>query len=93
MDERVEAERDDAREVDKPRQLTEIQCFDVGDLTDVVEQHRQKGRGQQQAAHHLRCAQHDQQRQRHSGGIEIPLLFAKAHSRKNLMDGNQADGT
>ena len=39
MDERVEAERDDAREVDKPRQLTEIQCFDVGDLTDIVEQH------------------------------------------------------
>ena len=93
MDERVETERNNARKVDESRQLAKIQRFDMGDLADVVKQHRQKCSGQQQTAHHLRGAEHDQQGQRHSGSVEIPLLFAKAHGGKNLMNGNQADGT
>ena len=53
MDERVKAEGDHARKVDKPRQLAEIQRLDMRDLADSVEQHGQERHRQQQPAHHL----------------------------------------
>ena len=93
VDQRIEAEHDNPGEIDIPRELAEIQRLYVGDLTDVEEQYQQKAERQDQGTHSLAAGKHDQQGERHGSGIQIPLLFAKAHGAEHLMDGQQADGT
>ena len=92
MDQRVEAEHDDPGEVHIARKFAEIQRLHVGNLAHIEEQHQQKAERQDQGTDRLAAGKHDQQRKRHSRGVQIPLLFAKAHSAEHLVDGQQADG-
>ena len=92
VDQRVEAEHDDPGEVHIARKLAEIQRLHVGNLAHIEEQHQQKAERQDQGTDRLAAGKHDQQRKRHSRGVQIPLLFAKAHSAEHFVDGQQADG-